>query len=278
MTDGTTAPLPKKRLRRLPRKKRHNPVDDTVDFIMANMVQCEFGPGEFLPANIIEDMFTISHLDDDTGATSTPMKRLLGHLVVEHPASDDEILARFVVDRARKVFLTCILSLDSDQEEIFDVISMFREEDFDDSKLPIERHDSKVPMSIDNQTFSGLLSDFIGPMKARHIHEAQWKFLAPVFSTKQMFYDIEKFVPLPFVSDLKAPHRSEEGTYGSVQRRVIHSAHFVDEERQVITIKPCPLTGHMLTNGSRNRQPLVFLRSKNLKKTAKTPLLNGKTK
>lgn len=222
-----------KRKARRAQRIRDDPLYGAQVFIGENMVESHFGGilgSRFLPAHIIENMFTFSHTD----VTSTSMKRLLGHLVVKNPISEDEVLARFIVDYAQKVFLTCIRCLDG-KEDIFDAMVLFMDDGIDDSKLP-----------IDLQTSDDLFSDMFGSTKAHSFWHDQYSFLAPVLSSKQIFYDFEGRVPLPFVLDTLVAPRTEEGTFGSVRRHVIHPAHFVDEIRQVIIIEPCPSTDNML--------------------------------
>ncbi|RBA09665.1 hypothetical protein FPRO05_05601 [Fusarium proliferatum] len=100
-----------------------------------------------------------------------------------------------------------------------------------------EFNDNHFPLMLDNDGQvlvhrDGEYTQIPFPTKAKSkasdkndrelIVHTQWQFLAPVFTAKRFYHDLDSNVPLPFLSESKG---KKEGSYGSVTKVELHKAH-----------------------------------------------------
>jgi hypothetical protein len=154
-------------------------------------------------------------------------------------------LVTFVVERAEKVFAT-LVSMGLSKENLLTAIRLFKEHHFDDSKLPIEKQEGNgsstdIGPNHSNRTkgiFDTLEPNgrkFWKPCKVDAFYENQWKFLAPIISTapkeRQTDYDLSFHNILPFI--FKDPNEGGKGSFGEVNKYMVHHDHFEDPTRKV---------------------------------------------
>ena len=96
-------------------------------------------------------------------------------------------LVEFIYDEASKLFAT-VLSCRAADKYLQQILETFRREDFTDDYLPIP-HPEELDIFKQPPLDEINLSDF---------QEAQWKFLAPIFSTNEYSFNLNQRCPLPF--------------------------------------------------------------------------------
>ena len=125
---------------------------------------------------------------------------------------------------------------------------LFKDDGFDDTKLPIEDTSSKPPKTDSSNgnpnptseaaenVLASLEKSVTGkikiwrPGKIYDFCRAQWKFLAPVFSADESNHDLEEPLIIPFVSKYED---FGEGSFGQVSKYETHSDHLKDPLKPV---------------------------------------------
>ena len=117
---------------------------------------------------------------------------------------DNEELARYVVDRASKAFLTAIYIQAIRVEDGEPCIKLLYEGDFRDMNLPvhvIRNEDEFDPYEVcanGSDTALECFSDW-GMLLKEQYEEKQWVFLAPTFDEGDFNYEFHENEPIPFV-------------------------------------------------------------------------------
>lgn len=251
-----------------------SPVDSILEAILCGMERSQFDrtPVQFLPEDAIEGIFA----RDRNGAHETcdPQHRVL-EILGGDPANDEDIkLANFTLNRAKRVFLICLL--DIRLEDLRQAMVIFLNQNFDDGCLPIDcvsyddlykpksKHLFQDMETRERQRQGRKHKRVWKPSSIAAFAENQWKFLAPVFGTTSLIHDFGQRT-LPFVRDKS---RYTEGTFGSVSRFRIHGAHFVDPKQQV-TSTTCSSCNMLLIRRRRNCHLATSSPSNNSKKSGK---------
>jgi hypothetical protein len=146
-----------------------------------------------------------------------------------------------------------------DGQNLHRAMALFKSNNFNDNSLPIEalpRVESTWTLSSDDDSSGADDDEDTSSMsydqepseihtlacfdsqpwnrsKISSFYDAQWKFLAPVFSTTQPNYDLDPLSILPFTR--KKPDY-KEGAFSRVFRVCIHKAHYKDPTQPVISL------------------------------------------
>lgn len=138
--------------------------------------------------------------------------------------SDEKDLIYFILHHAKKVFAIALVS-GVGGDDLFTAMKKFKQSNFrdDNNSLPVKKKAlSALPC------FSGR------PWKlrtTRSFFENQWRFLAPVFSSKIFKHDLEPEHILPFVW---VGNEFRDGTFSQVYKVLIHEAH---QENPFFTVR-----------------------------------------
>ena len=194
--------------------------------------------GEFLPADVIDRIFEHGPFRGDVSVD--PRQRVLRLLHATSNAAQYEPLVDFILTRARRLFLTCLMC---DGHGHRARMSAFMDAGFDDDQLPVKylsRASSKVehPSSV---RFSAIVDEENRQcgrrLWRRHSIDFflvnQWRFLAPIISTSTLLHDFGERT-MPFISEGLS---SRDGAFSTVIQYEVHPAHF-DSTEEVISIKP----------------------------------------
>ncbi|KAF5008603.1 hypothetical protein FDECE_5137 [Fusarium decemcellulare] len=171
-------------------------------------------------------------------------------------------MIEFISTNARKLFLIVvhITSSEIQPQQLQLAMELFKSKSFTDVKLPVDSgeldEDSSDEDDHNNDNHSTVSSEAgsrVSPIDQRsmsHVHdlrvldpeerlwtpsmisrfsENQWKFLAPVLSTKQPNYDLHLSSILPFTSK-KDSHK--QGAFSRVFKVKIHKGHYQDPEQE----------------------------------------------
>ncbi|KAF2653766.1 hypothetical protein K491DRAFT_602167 [Lophiostoma macrostomum CBS 122681] len=140
---------------------------------------------------------------------------------------------------------------DSRAEWLRDALLLFKDCGFDDSCLPAEDPADSEPEVVRSTLTTGKARKSFEdvqeldqlrnksskicwrPRKITQFCENQWKFLAPVFSTRKHNYDVRSMAILPFISKY---FEVGQGSFGRVYKYEIHPDHITDPLRP----EPCP--------------------------------------
>ncbi|KAH7077364.1 hypothetical protein FB567DRAFT_148733 [Paraphoma chrysanthemicola] len=203
--------------------------DDFQDIVSANMVQSAFErtPFSFLPEGVLKQIVT--------------RNRLLKAMSID----EDEPLVGFILTHALKLFTITAFAVLKPQA-LHKAMRLFHENDFDDSRLPVEtwsrsdfneneRNGTLHPFSV----MEGSTRKNGKVWKFRSLwdfQEHQFKFLAPVFTIGEIQLDVGARV-IPFTS--KELSRAE-GSFGVVHKYTIQEQHLIDPHRrnhkQILTV------------------------------------------
>lgn len=193
---------------------------------------------EFVPDGCIDQIVT--------------RNEVLAALNITEPTTKEEVLVRFILERAKRIFAVAVFA----KIDVKAAIERFKSNDVDDSRMPILR--PKKGWS------SGWRGDF---------YEYHWRFFAPVFLTTNYSHDFEDAQILPFMTMSRV---SGEGAFGEVSRIEIHPNHIRPVSEVQKTWFGNRLTtprGCMITTASPSK------RSKRSKIRKKTPSIgNEKSK
>jgi len=150
-------------------------------------------------------------------------------------------LVEYVLKKGKRLFSISVYT-GFVQEDLQCAMELFKDADFDDSKLPIGRTQSGSPAlnaAVPNPTFTNSaahanLTLLHQPDKkkvwsngkiAREFFEKQWMFLAPVFSTDEPTRNIPALSILPFIQKQLRP---KKGPFSHVFKCEIHADHIRD--------------------------------------------------
>jgi hypothetical protein len=159
--------------------------------------------------------------------------------------TDVSTLARFVCDRAKRLFATLVFA------EVEHLIDHFYEHDFEDKKLPVslkvERTIWRVEASrlndnnriIDAHPFNDRNS-WTRRKIADFQNSYQWPFLCPVFVKSQFEYEFHERFRMPFVD--KESRSYKESMFSIVEEWRIHRNHIEIEESMVRLTRFHPTT------------------------------------
>jgi hypothetical protein len=195
---------------------------------------------DFAPKGSIDDVIT--------------RKSILMEMDVDDPTDDDELLVDNILEKAKKVFAIAV-HIGLDGSNLRKAMASFKSNGFADKDLPIsytmrenavnQPNDHAMDPSNTHQVVARSRSSASGtnipasfdisrrPWNRGRIYnffEAQWKFLAPVFSTDKFNHDLEPLCILPFVSK---DSDIDKGSFGQVSKFEIHPDHFVDPKNPV---------------------------------------------
>jgi hypothetical protein len=125
-------------------------------------------------------------------------------------------LVNFIVESAKKVFATAIISA-IDGSNLYMLMKRFQETEFDDSCLPLKR-DTMLALPC----FQG---KFWNKLRTHNFLQNQWVFLAPIFSKSQFKIELEPEHIFPFTW---VSNDAKEGTFSNVYQATIHESHQED--------------------------------------------------
>ncbi|KAH0432247.1 tol-like protein [Colletotrichum camelliae] len=162
--------------------------------------------GEFLPEGCLDDLINREALRDDLFSEK-------GALDLE-----DEKVIDFINTRAKKVFATTYCVLGRGGSELVTTMKYFLSVGFSDKVLPIEDLRSHRKRS---KALVALQKTWV-PMRIRNFYQAQWMFLAPVFSRDHFHHVLSANIVLPFVWVNKV---TKEGRFSKVYEVKIHENH-----------------------------------------------------
>ena len=129
---------------------------------------------------------------------------------------NDSDLVNFIVESAKKVFATAIISA-IDGSNLYMLMKRFQENEFDDRCLPLER---ETMLAL--PCFQG---KFWNKPRTHKFLQSQWVFLAPVFSKSHFKMDLEPEHIFPFTW---VSNDAKEGTFSNVYQVTIHESHQED--------------------------------------------------
>lgn len=219
------------------------PDDHTFD-LHEYTVQSKFDQHSphFIPAGILDRLVTRASVSRAMGL-AVPTKE------------EDDILVHWIESEAKKVFVITTSYVKFRGDVLQRAMKLFKQNGFNDSRLPIEEWSSKRrKKSIDQHQFAvmELNSAEGGAIKpmwcSSEIYEFQvnqWKVLVPIFSTSQPNHDVGGCI-LPFTMKETRP---KEGSFGIISRCKIHkdhiknnqvSGHGIVSERQVTMSRESP--------------------------------------
>jgi serine/threonine protein kinase len=215
--------------------------DDLKDYLLVSMEKSSFNktPHEFLPRDKFDGIFSMpsTREQDQTPALHSPRDTVFRSMGINSAApTDDELsLAEYVLENCRTLYLIAVF-IESKPELLRTLMSIFRRDNFTDSKLPIDmwpmerlRAGTKkhpfhpfVEMERHHEPARALrLWNFRSIVKFQN---EQWKFLVPTISTTKNFHDFRQYT-VPFI----AKHNLVgKGNSGIVYKYEIHPAHFED--------------------------------------------------
>lgn len=130
--------------------------------------------------------------------------------------TDIEDLAKYVMTRAKQVFLTLVFS------QTVSKMKTLQNGGFKDEDLPVcikSRKICKTNSDSPLECFADWNSSDID-----NFHEKQWTFLAPVFYENKFMYEFDRHHRLPFLS-AKQPGDGS-GHFGEVRKVQLHFAHY----------------------------------------------------
>ena len=159
---------------------------------------------------------------------------ILKAMEIDSSTEEYDALVHFIEKKAKKVFATTAYIKVCGQL-LYRAMLLFKKNNFDDSKLPIKpRSSNKFKRNAKAKTLhpfanmEGVVGEGVDPIwspgNIYDFGEAQWKFLAPIFSTSQLNHDVGKRI-LPFISRQINP---KEGSFGDVSKCKIHKDHIRD--------------------------------------------------
>jgi hypothetical protein len=129
---------------------------------------------------------------------------------------NDSDLVNFIVESAKKVFATAIVSA-IDGSNLYMLMKRVQENEFDDMCLPLKRDTmSTLPC------FQG---EFWNELRTQRFLQSQWVFLAPVFSKSQFKIDLEPEHIFPFTW---VSNDAKQGIFSNVYEATIHESHQED--------------------------------------------------
>jgi hypothetical protein len=221
--------------------------EDISEIFQARRVKSKFDKtqNDFIPQGVLEDVVTEAS-------------------IVEAMEEPPRPLVEFVVKHAPKSFAIMVFAFaDSRPEWLRDALQLFHDCGFNDSCLPAEDPADADPGVTNTTLATGTMRKSFEdvqtldqsrnksskicwrPRKITQFCENQWKFLAPVFSTRKHNYDIASMAILPFISKY---FESGQGSFGRVYKYEIHPDHIVDPLRLVSPLVYYALAAWHLTN------------------------------
>ncbi|KAF2234694.1 hypothetical protein EV356DRAFT_514837 [Viridothelium virens] len=189
------------------------------DKLRGKLVESKFDktPYEFVPQGAFDDIFSRVSIMEAMNITQS-----------------NDALVDFVYTRARKVFAT-MAYIEPKRKFLKMAMSWFFKNNFHDRKLPIDKWSGKKfrdneakgilhPFASMEDTVEDEDDRFWTTTKIYDFQEAQFKFLAPVFSTDKPSHDLWNCT-IPFeAKDVTYA----EGSFGTVSKYTIHSDHVQD--------------------------------------------------
>ncbi|KAL3299014.1 HET-domain-containing protein [Colletotrichum asianum] len=197
--------------------------EDFGDHLLGCLIESKFDTRqEFLPEKDIGKIITRNAIHQELFRG----KEVAGH---------DEDLITFIDTRAKKVFATAYYVLVGDEKSLLNTMIYFQSCEFTDESLPIENlqvprtqeacqtkeSQARLPSPFD-RIVDPQLRRIWARIKVRKFYQNQWKFLAPVFSSKKFHYILPVGSVLPFVWVNKIV---KEGRFSRVHEIRIHEDH-----------------------------------------------------
>jgi hypothetical protein len=192
----------------------HGASDDIVDKLYSAYTASTFEEHSrnFLPCGELADILTQE-------AVGKELKRMA------HDLYDDEKdyfdthytsqLTDWTCDKALAIFAT-VMQCGLTPRKVYLSLANFERRRFDDSCLPINTPTaaSSVPKQFRKK--------FWKQLQLEEFYEKQWRFLVPVFSSSQYYYDLADQTILPFTGDMRDV---VNGGFSSVRKVEIHPRH-----------------------------------------------------
>jgi hypothetical protein len=197
-------------------KPRHQ---NLADQIIGRFATSKFDPEkrQFLPEGCLQELLTsetiIKELQDD----------LLASQCVDPPDDLIEMLVDFILQKAKKVFATTVLSglrVGRLTHSMFEFMDL----EFTDDCLPVTYGKMETIFSKGTRW---------SPFTIHNFYREQWRFLAPVFSKKSFKVNLEPDHILPFI---EKNNFGKEGAFGQVFQVQVHLAHQMDQVPNVSAI------------------------------------------
>lgn len=184
-------------------------------------------PHDFVPRGALDEIITI--------------KSIHNAMNIKTPTEEDHQLVDFILTKAKATFATAA-DIDLEPKQLRKVMMLFKEHNFGDHKLLIERWSSS---EFKSNTEKGIRHPFASMdvlaksgygktwTKGRiwDFQKTQSTFRVPVFYTDKSNHDLGDFT-VPFVG--KRNPQSEGGAFGKVSQYEIHPDHIQDPSSPVI--------------------------------------------
>ena len=159
---------------------------------------------------------------------------ILKAMKIDSSTEGCDALVYFIEKKAKKVFATTAYIKVCGQL-LYRAMLLFKKNNFDDSRLPIKpRSSNKSKRNAKAKTLhpfanmEGTVGEGVDPIwspaNTYDFEQAQWRFLAPIFSTSQLNHDVGNRI-LPFIS---RQTNSKVGSFGIVSKCKIHKDHIRD--------------------------------------------------
>jgi hypothetical protein len=163
-------------------------------------------------------------------------------LQITDPNREEQALIDYIVSGSKKLFLITIQA-GIRPEHMYHAMVLFMTNNINDKSLPITLNErfwalqgAREFPEFDIETAKSKL-DEIDPdgevwerWSREEFYQAQWAYLAPVFSTRDVNIDLDPQAILPFLS--KNPD-IRTGAFGQVFQVKIHSKHLIDPDNLV---------------------------------------------
>jgi hypothetical protein len=203
----------------------HDETDSFVELLYERLEKSRFEDTfrEFLPADVIDKAL----VSDEFGPNISidPRKWVARLLGVEGETDLDTSLIIYILARAKRVFLICLLA---DFNHLHAKMAMFMEHEIDDDQLPFQTLTrNNLP---DKHPFR--YKRLWRPSEIGIFFRKQWELLAPIISTETLLHDFGQCI-MPFIS---ADQPCRSGAFGNVTKHVVHPAHFRDGVQQVVSV------------------------------------------
>ncbi|KAI0885986.1 uncharacterized protein GGS22DRAFT_159532 [Annulohypoxylon maeteangense] len=183
-----------------------NPTETLYQEIHDSLEDCCFSKKKFLPEKAFGDLLT-----------SDRIKRILSYTRPLSKILQSKTLIEYIEEHATRVFAILVYS------RLVDKAFTLKKHGFMDKYLPIQMGPGKAT------TFHLLADDaalkWFENWKASEIasfQNAQWLFLAPVFTEQSVLEQPDDTCPLPFIS---YDTTQDAGSFGRIHKARIHSSH-----------------------------------------------------
>jgi hypothetical protein len=163
-------------------------------------------PQDFLPESCLDDLVTRDSVEKELDLTSSSSDAFVDAVI------------QWIPETARRVF-SILTQVNMSKEEMKNAMMICYVKEFNDTCLPIGN-----PRNADFTMHAALqFPNIWTELRLYSFYEAQWKFLAPVFTLDKYNYDLDSEQILPMI--WKDAKDTKSGAFSSVVPMKIHPAH-----------------------------------------------------